>query len=68
MMIYGEGVLGMYGVIMSGRQAELMKSVCTPQQHQVQSDKLMEFRNQIRSCKPSEFKEWYELYKDFKVK
>lgn len=66
-MIYGEGVLHKYCHIMDARQIELMTAVKSERDHQVQSDKLMEFRNQLRQCKPSEFNEWFELYKDFKV-
>lgn len=64
-MIYGEGVQVKYDVIMTGRADELFLCATTPAQKEVASDKLMEFRDEVRSMKLSQLQEYYELYRDY---
>jgi len=64
MMVYGEGVAHMYGVIVQGRQNELFTKDLTPEMHKQRTDEMAEFCQQVKRCKPSQFQEWYELYKD----
>lgn len=62
-MLYGEGVLGKYSVIISGRQQELYSSVPAQERHTI-ANQLDQFKTTIRSCSMREFNEWYEIYKD----
>lgn len=64
-MIYGEGILVKFVAIIEGRSAELYQNAFTAKDREIANDELMMFRHMIRHCKPTEFNEWYEIYKDF---
>jgi hypothetical protein len=64
-MIYGDGVQVKFCAIIEGRETELMQGAVTTKDKEIANDELMMFRHTIRQCKPSEFNEWYESYKDF---
>lgn len=61
MMIYGDGVSSMYGIIVDGRRSELLASRIPDEQRHAE---LSEFSQMIKHCKRNEFEEWYQLYYD----
>lgn len=63
-MIHGPNVASMYSAIIDARRHEVLSSIKDYDTYMQKTDELMDFMHMIRSCKPNEFREWYELYKD----
>lgn len=59
-MIQGAGVQVKYTTIIDARRKELEQSI---KNQELLGQKLMEFRQHLRNCKPSQFNEYYELYR-----
>jgi hypothetical protein len=66
-MIHGPHISYKYGKIMAARRFELLQQHASLP-YDVVTDMLMDFRAMLVSCTHPEFEEWFEIYKDVKVK